>query len=389
MTMSRNGIAKALFVAVTAALTAVSGVQFYQHRHYQLPIVAGPSVTRVVNLSEYGKGLKGTMADTKVFFLEGKEPGGKVLIMADTHPNESDALLSALIFIENAVVEKGTVIVIPQFNHSASRYTRPGDGYPLFFEIPTAWGAKKFRFGDRGAAPLDQWPDPDVYIHYPDRQLLSFLDARNTNRSWPGRPNGLLMERVTDAAMTLMKQEHVDIALDLHGAETMFPVTNCIVAPEKSIKIATMVSMTVTAMEGFENHVEPSPKGFRGLSHREIGDYSETLPFLMEAPFPFLDQPTGPKTRDLLLSGKDPFLLSLAGQQKLFVPYDESGWPVEKRVGQHCSVALEIINQYSMKSTGRAIRLVNVPRYADIVKNGVGFYFHDPSKARARDVYYN
>ena len=34
---------------------------------------------------------------------------------------------------------------------------------------------------------------------------------------------------------------------------------------------------------------------FRGLSHREIGDFSDTLPFLLEAPIPFLDQPTGPE----------------------------------------------------------------------------------------------
>jgi predicted deacylase len=385
--MLSSGAAKALFVAVTAAVAAMAGVQFHQHRHHRLPIVAGPAVTRVADLSEYGPGLKGTMADAKVFFLEGREPGGTVLLMAGTHPNEIDGLLSALIFIENASVEKGTVIVIPQLNHSASVYTRPGDGYPLFYDIKTPWGAKTFRFGDRGASPLDQWPDPDVYVHYPDGQMLSFLDARNTNRSWPGRPDGLLMEQVTAAVMSLIARERVNVALDLHGAETMFPVTNCIVAPGKSMKIATLASMTVTAMEGFENHVEPSPKGFRGLSHREIGDHSEALPFLMEAPFPFLDQPTGPKTVDLLMTGRDPFLLSLAAQQKLFVPYDESGWPVEKRVGQQCSVALEILRQYSMKNRGRAIQVRDVPRYADLVANGVGFYYHDPRKAKI--VYYD
>ena len=385
--MSRTVILKTLFIVITGAITVVSGVQFYRHRHYQVPVVAGPGVTGVADLSRYGAGLKGTMADTKVFLLEGKEPGGKALIMADTHANELDGILAALVFIENAVVEKGTLIVIPHFNDSAGRYTRPGDGYPLFYEIPTKWGAKRFRMGDRGASPLDQWPDPDVYVHYPDRQLLSFLDARNTNRTWPGRSNGPLMEQVTDAAMRMLKQERVDIAIDVHGAETMFPVTNCIVAPERSMRIATIASMTVTAMEGFENHVEPSPQGFRGLSHREIGDYSETMPFLLEAPFPFLDQPTGPKTTDLLLNGKDPFLLSLARQGKLFVPYDESGWPVDKRVGQHCSVALEIINQYSIKNPERAIRVSNVPRYADVVRNGVGFYYHDPETARPADVY--
>jgi hypothetical protein len=197
------------------------------------------------------------------------------------------------------------------------------------------------------------------------------------------------MEQVTYATMQLMKNEKVDIAIDLHGAETMFPVTNCIVAPEKSMRIATMASLTVKAMEGFENHVEPSPQGFRGLSHREIGDYSDTLPFLLEAPFPFLDQPTGPKTMDLLLSGKDPFLLSLAKQQKLFVPYDETGWPVAKRVGQHCSVSLEIINQFSRKNSDKAIHVSHVPRYAEIVENGVGHYFHDPNKAPKENVYQN
>ena len=386
--MGRVGAAKAVFVVVTGIVTAIPGVQFYEQRHDRTPIVAGPSVSRVARLSEYGRRLKGTMADTSVFFLEGKEPGGEVLVMADTHPNECDGHLSALMFIENAVVSKGTLIVIPVLNNSASRYTRPGDGYPLFYDIPTTWGKRRFRFGDRGASPLDQWPDPDVYIHYPDGQLLSFLDARNTNRSWPGRPNGLLMERVTDSVMSLLRQERVDVAIDIHGAETMFPVTNCIVAPEKSMKIATMASMTVTAMEGFENHVEPSPSGFRGLSHREIVDFSETLPFLLEAPFPFLDQPTGPKTLDLLMTGRDPLLLSLAAQQKLFVPYDASGWPIAKRVGQHCSVALEIMNQYSMRNAERAVRVSEVPRYADLVKNGVGAYLRDPSKARAEDVHY-
>lgn len=378
-----------MYVLIFAFVIVVSGIQFYNHRHYEMPIVAGPGVTKAVKLSDYNENLKGTIADTNVFFLEGEEKGGKVLIFANTHSNEPAAILTALIILENAVVNKGTLIVIPQFNNSGGRNTKPGDGYPLYFEIPTRWGAKKFRMGNRNASPLDQWPDPDVYVHYPDKQLLSYLDVRNTNRTWPGRANGPLMERVTYAAMELMKQEKVDIAIDIHGAETMFPVTNCIVVPEKAMRIATMTSLTVKAMEGFENHVEPSPRGFRGLSHREIGDFSDTMPFLLEAPLPFLDQPTGPKTVDLLLNGKDPFLLSLSKQKKLFVPYDESGWPMEKRVGQHCSVILEILRQFSRRVSDRAVRVSNVPCYAEVVQNGVGFYYHDPEKAKKENIYFN
>jgi len=387
--LSRVWIVKSILLLIIIVLMAVAGTQLYKHRHFRMPVVAGPGVTKVAKLSDYTEGLKGTVADTNVFHLEGKEEGGKIFIIANTHSNEPAAILTALIFLENAVVDKGTLIIIPEFNNSAGRNTRPGDGYPLYYEIPTDWGSKKFRMGNRDASPLDQWPDPDVYVHYPDKQLLSFLDVRNTNRTWPGRPDGPLMERVTYGAMQIMRSEKVDIAVDIHGAETMFPVTNCIVAPEKSMRIAMITSLNVKRNEKFDNHVEPSPSGFRGLSHREIGDYSDTLPFLLEAPLPFLDQPTGPKTVDLLLDGKDPFLLSLSKKKKLFVSYDETGWPMEKRVGQHCSVILEVIRQFSRKFPDKAIKLRNVPRYADVVKNGVGHYYRDPEKADKANVYFN
>jgi predicted deacylase len=384
-----RGRYKLVVLVLTTAVVIQAGIQLFRHRHYQMPIVAGPGVTRIGLLSEYCAGLAGTPADTLVFTFEGKEPGGTLLVMGNTHSNEPAALLTAVILIENAVVDKGTLIVIPQFNHSGSRNTRPGDGYPLYFDIPTEWGKKRFRMGNRDASPLDQWPDPDVYIHYPDRQLLSFLDIRNTNRTWPGRPDGPLMEKVTFAAMEIMRREGVDLAVDIHGAETMFPVTNCIVAPESSVRLATMASLTVKAREGFDSHVEPSPKGFRGLSHREIGDYSDTLPFLLEAPIPFLDQPTGPKTTALLLDGKDPFLLSLSQQGMLFVPYDETGWPMEKRVGQHCSVLLELCRQFSRRSPERAVELSGVPRYAEVLEKGVGHFFHDPGKADPDSLHLN
>lgn len=119
---------KIILLILLAIFLIIPGFQLYQHRHYQLPIVAGPGVTRVVKLSHYLPALKGTMADTWVFFLEGQEQGGKVLILGNTHANEPEGMLATMVIIENGQVERGTVIIIPQFNHSASRATRPGDG---------------------------------------------------------------------------------------------------------------------------------------------------------------------------------------------------------------------------------------------------------------------
>ncbi len=386
--MAHPARVKIILAVIIGALAVAGGVPLFKHRHYNMPIVAGPGVTKVIKLSDYSPGLKGRFVDADVYVMEGKEPGGKALLMANTHANEPAGLLAVLILIENAVVEKGTLYIIPSINVSASRNTKAGDGYPLYYDIPTDWGKVRFRMGTRDASPLESWPDPDAYIHYPDKQLLSYLDVRNTNRTWPGRPDGPIMERVSFAAMEMMRKEKIDVAIDFHGAETMFPVTNCVVAPQKSAKIATLATMMVKAMEGFDSHVEPSPANFHGLSHREIGDHSDTMPFLLEAPIPFLDQPTGPKTVKLLLDGKDPFLLSLAKKKKLFVPYDENGWPMDKRVGQHMSTALEILRQYSKKTPDRAIRMSGAPKYADLVRDGVGKYFHDPAKAEAGRVHY-
>lgn len=386
--MSQKCVKKIVLLLVFVFMTAYGGAQLYRHRHYQVPIVAGPGVTRVAKLSDYLPDLRGTFWDTNVYFMEGAEPGGKILVMGGTHSNEVAGVLAASIFVETALMDKGTLIVIPNLNNSGGRNTRAGDGYPLYYSISTPWGEKTFRMGNRDASPLDQWPDPDVYVHYPTKQTLSYADIRNTNRTWPGRADGAGAERLTFAAMELMRQEQVDVAIDLHGAETMYPVTNCIVAPSSSIRIATMSALTVGAMEGFESHVEPSPEGFRGLSHREIGDHSNVLPFLLEAPIPFLDQPTGAKTVELLLSGRDPLLLNLAKRKMLFVAYDETGWPIENRVGQHTSVVLEIMNQFGRANKERRMSVQGVPKYADILERGVGYYFQDPGKAASNLVYY-
>lgn len=379
---------KILLAMIFGALAAVGGIQLYQHRHYKVPVVLGPGVTKVGLLSDFYPPLRGTAADTYIFYLEGPEAGGKALLLGASHPNEPAGFLSTLIYIENAIPEVGTLIVIPFINRSASCYTRPGDGYPLYFSIETPWGKKTFRMGNREASPLDQWPDPDIYVHYPEKQLLSFIDARNINRAWPGRPNGFLMEQVAYAVMELIRKENVDVVIDFHEAETLYPVTNCIVAPDKSARIATLTALWVKPKEGFDCHVEPSPTNFRGLSHREIGDYSQAFPFLLEAPIPFLDQPTGPKTEALLLQGIDPFLLNLAKRGRLFVPYDEKGWPIDRRVGQHMSVSLEILNQFSKAFPTKKIVIKNVPRYAEVLKNGVGYYFHNPSGISPERIIY-
>ena len=205
---------KIAIAAFGAVLALFAGLSFYRSRHLQEPVVPGPSVSRVAHLGDYFEPVKGTVNDVNVYVLEGKEPGGTVLLLGGTHPEEPAGRLATWIFAENAEMAKGRLIVILTANRSASTVTRLGGAYPPDFTIPTAWGGQKFRMGDRWSNPLDQWPDPEVYLHYPTRQELAYVDIRNLNRAFPGRPNGTLTEKTCYAITELIRREKVDIAID-------------------------------------------------------------------------------------------------------------------------------------------------------------------------------
>ncbi|HOO34107.1 MAG TPA: succinylglutamate desuccinylase [Thermotogota bacterium] len=379
-------ISKIIVIAVLAVSVIAGGIPLYMQRNFEETVVASEYLTDTFMLSDYFPALKGTVADTRIYEFKGKEEGGSMLLIGGTHNSENCAPLTAFLWIENMKIDKGTVYVIPHFNRSGSLGTQPGGGFPLYYHFDTEWGEKQYRMGDRGLQALDQWPDPDVYAHYPEGQLLSYIDARNTNRTWPGRPNGFLSEQITYAAMQFIKEEKIDVVFDLHSAEVMFPVTNCIVVPEVSKRYAVGASLYVKGREKFECHVESSPENFRGLSHREISDNSDALVFLLEAPSVHLDQISGPKTHDLLMIGKDPFIEVADKQGILYAPIDETGWTIERRVGQHSSVTQEIINQFNKKNEDRAIEF-EVPKYAEITEKGIGAFFHDPSKVPEERIF--
>ena len=284
---------KLLFGALAAAFLAVAGRSFYDHRHLREPVVLGPGVTRVTTLSEFNPTIRGTANDANIYVLEGKEPGGTAFVFGGTHAEEPAGRLAAWLLVEHATIERGRLIVALSANRSASTVTRPSAAYPATYTIPTAWGGQTFRMGDRFTNPLDQWPDPEVFIHYPSGQYLAYVDVRNLNRAFPGRANGSLTERTTYAFMELIRREKVDVAIDLHEAELQYPVINTIVTHQKGQELATMISMTLTDLEGFNIGTEFSPRNLHGLTHREIGDHSPAVSLLFEAPEPFLDATRG------------------------------------------------------------------------------------------------
>ena len=381
MGMHRDRTRKLVIGLVGLLLLILSGIDFYGSRHLREAVVLGPGVTQVKKLGDYFEGIRGSMNDCNLYFLEGEEPGATVLVMGGSHPEEPGGRLAAWLFAENAVMEKGRLIVVMSANRSATTATRIGGAYPPDFTIPTDWGERTFRLGDRWSNPLDQWPDPEVYIHYPSRQNLAYVDIRNLNRTWPGRANGTLTERTCYAFMEMIRQEGVDLFIDLHEAELQYPVISTIVAHERGLELATFVSMMLSDMEGFTIGTEYSPKGLHGLSHREVGDHSEAVSLLFEAPEPFLDATRGKTTREQLLTGQDEFVVKAGEHGLLFEEIDENGWPIAVRVGRHTSTVLQTLEIWTHDHPDRPLVCRGVPRYSEVVANGVGHYLRDPATA--------
>ncbi len=385
--MKNDTIRKIIIGAVGLLILAVAGKSFYTHRHLEETVVISDGVTEVKKLGEYFDGIAGTVNDCNVYIMEGETPGGTILILGGSHPEEPAGRLTTWLFAENALVEQGRVMVVLSANRSATTVTRPSGAYPTSYNIPTSWGSQEFRMGDRWANPLDQWPDPEVFIHNPSGQNLAYVDIRNLNRAWPGRANGTLTERTCFAFMNLIREEEVDIVIDLHEAELQYPVINTIVTHENGQELATLVSMMLTDFEGFSIGTEFSPLNLHGLSHREIGDHSNAISLLFEAPEPFLDATRGITGEEQLIEGKDVFVVKAGEHGLLFAPIDSSGWHLNKRVGRHCSTVLQTMESWNEFFPGKEIVCSNVPRYNEVIEKGVGAFLKDPSLAGTSKIY--
>lgn len=377
---------KVFFFAAALVLAFLGGREFHELRHYKETVVSAPGLSEVKMLSDYLASIKGTWMDTPIFVYDSGAPGGSVLYMANVHPYEPATSLSAYILMENIKITKGKVFVIPQGNRSASTTGMLANAYPKFFTIKTAFGGKKYRIGDRGTNPLDQWPDPFTYVNYPSRQSLAYQDIRNMNRTYPGRKDGTLTERASYAIMELIRTEKIDLSIDVHEASLMYPVVGTYVAHERSFDLAMMAAMNLSAGV-FDMKCESSPKGLRGLSHREWGDYSDTLAVLMETPEPFIDRVVGPMTEELFTEGKDEFLATAAKHGLTYVPYNlEFGSPLWYRCGRHLTGALEAINWMNQFMPDKEV-IVEWPTYQDLKANDCGHYLHDPATADKKLVF--
>lgn len=364
MKVNRRIITACICLLTAVSVMVYTGLNFLAARNVPLPQIDTDKVEQHL-LHEWFPGLEGTHGDTPVYVIHGEKPGGSVLILGGTHPNEVSGYMAATIFVENAKVEQGTVYVVPYANHSAMTHNDPGEGNLQYFTLKTKSGLRTFRYGSRATNPIDQWPDPDVYVHASSGQQLSGSETRNLNRAYPGVENGTFTEKVAYGITELIRKENISVTFDLHEASPEYPVINATVAHEHSMQVAAAGCMNLM-MEGIEMSLEVSPVNFHGLSHRELGDYTNTLPILMETANASQGRLRGATSIDQVLGGKDKCYVLSQKLGMLYVPYDENGHPIEERVGRHLQGIYEYVAAYNEAYPDNPVVYSNVPDYTTL-----------------------
>ena len=369
---SGNALTATLLLAAALLISWLAARDFM--KMWKEDVVVPTSDFKQVMLSDYLPKISGTLLDTAVYIQDSGVPGSTVFILGGTHPNEPSGWLTAILYLENAKVNEGRLIVIPFGMSSGFRHNSPQEASPSFIHIPVAGGGNRvFRYGSRDMQHTIMWPTPDVYVHRPSGQELAGNESKNLNRAYPGDPDGSPAEQLAFAIMEMIRKEKVDLAFDLHEASPEYPVIDAIVAHERSMELAAAATMELKGMD-IEFRLEPSPPRLRGLSHREWGDHTETMPILLETGNPSQGRLRGRTDEALVLTGKDKAYAIARDLKLLFIPYADGDQPISLRVARHVAAIQAFIEMLEFYYDDKAFAIEQIPGYYDILENGIGAY---------------
>lgn len=364
-------IAGVLVLLASIVLVGVSAKHFLKMRTPDI-LYPGKGVTRKGRLSDYLPNLANSPGDTDIYFIKGAKSGGKFLVLGGTHNDEVAGVIAAITLLENAIVTQGELIVIPRANNSGATYIQEMIGMPEYIELQTPGGFRAIRTGSRYANPAFQFPDPDVYKNLGGADYPG-TESRNLNRVYPGKSDGLLAEREAQALIRLIKDEGIDIVLDLHEAVPEHYVVNCMVGHNRAMDLVAMTIMSLQ-MQGIDIKMYESPKVY-GFSHRDIGDNTDAFVVLAESTDILQGAFRGKPTQDLIHTGKDSFYDILAKNGKNYVDYtSERGVSLSERVGRHIATVMELSRNLSYVQPEKSMEITNLPEYKECLEKGIEAY---------------
>ena len=366
-----------IVVFIVALLFAVPASVDFLKMHKNEEIAENPNLTEVKMLSAYAPRLKGTDLDTEVYFFDSGVEGGTFLILGGTHPNESAGMLSAVALIENIEVTEGRVIIIPRTNNSGFTHTSPLDGMQDFFTLTLSDGSERsFRVGNRLTNPVDQWPDVNYYEGTSGRTIYGTEnpEVRNVNRLYYGTEDGVLTEQVCYGIYNLINEKGVDLTMDTHEGSPEFLYLDCTMVNmkrdnTKAMSIASDMALSMN-FDDLDMRVEYSGVTSYGLSHRSLGDNTDSMMTLMETYNPSMGPLHGKMDDDLIINGNEPNYYEAHKDGYIYFQVPEDGYPLIERVARHIACIEYLSEAYSWEYPEKAISFTGLGDYYTIVEGG-------------------
>ncbi len=366
-----------IVVFIVALLFAVPASVDFLKMHKNEEIAENPNLTEVKMLSAYAPRLKGTALDTEVYFFDSGVEGGTFLILGGTHPNESAGMLSAVALIEKIEVTEGRVIIIPRTNNSGFTHTSPLDGMQDFFTLTLSDGSERsFRVGNRLTNPVDQWPDVNYYEGTSGRTIYGTEnpEVRNVNRLYYGTEDGVLTEQVCYGIYNLINEEGVDLTMDTHEGSPEFLYLDCTMVNmkrdnTKAMSIASDMALSMN-FDDLDMRVEYSGVTSYGLSHRSLGDNTDSMMTLMETYNPSMGPLHGKMDDDLIINGNEPNYYEAHKDGYIYFQVPEDGYPLIERVARHIACIEYLSEAYSWEYPEKAISFTGLGDYYTIVEGG-------------------
>lgn len=370
---------KNIIVIAVALLFAIPASIDFVRMHKAEPIAKNPNITEVRMLSEYCSGLKGTDLDTEVYVFDSGVPGGTMLILGGTHPNESAGLVAAIAMVENLKVSQGRVFILPWTNKSGFTHTSPLDGMQDLFSITLDDGSvRTFRVGNRLTNPVDQWPDFTFYEGTSGRKLVGTETAeiRNVNRLYYGNETGVLTEMVCSGIFNLIQREDVNLTMDMHEGSPEFLYLDCTMVNQKADNSTAMSIASAMALDmqfdDLDMRAEYSGVTSYGLSHRSLGDNTKSMMTLMETYNPSMGPLHGKMDDDLIINGNEPNYYKAHLDGYIYFKVPENGYPLIERVARHITCICYLAEEYSSVYKDKPIVFDCLGSYNDIVNAGLG-----------------
>lgn len=375
MSMKEKFIVRNVIILVLViAICFISGKDFLRMHETDPISTSNQAISEIKMLSDYSPGLIGTDADTEVYVLKGEKPGASMLILGGTHSNEIAGMLSAVTYIENAIVEEGTLYIIPRANNSGYTHTAPLWGMMDIIDFKLANGSvREFRVGSRLTNPINQWPDPNYFNGNSGRELKygEVAEVRNLNRNHPGDISGTLTEKINYGISNLINTELIDITYDAHEAGPEFLRVNYLIAHERAMSIGSMAVMNAN-IEGLPFAIDISGSTSYGLSHRALGNNTETLATLFETLNPAQGSRRGKMTKALVLGGFDDNYVQITDRGLLSSgELTTDGVSINKRSANHMVMCRELMTAFNDDSQDRKITIFNMPSYDDLINKGL------------------